>query len=40
MVHDGDELAFGGRDFEIEVLEVNGVVVIDASGGAKGKVEI
>ncbi len=26
--------AFGGRDFEIEALEVDGVVVIDASRGA------
>lgn len=40
MMHDGDELAFGGSNFEIATLEVDGVVVIDASRGAQRKVEI
>jgi len=40
MMHDGDELAFGGSNLEIAPLEVDGVVVIDASRGAQRKVEI
>lgn len=40
MMHDGDELAFGSSNLEITPLEVDGVVVIDASRGALGKVEI
>jgi len=39
-MHDGDELAFGGSNLEIAPLEVDGVVVIDASRGAQRKVEI
>jgi len=40
MMHDGDELPFGGRNFEIVTLEVDGVVVVDAPRGAQRKVEI
>lgn len=40
MMHDGDELAFCGGDFEVMALEVDGVIVVDAPGGAQGKVEI
>ena len=40
VMHDGDGFALGGCDLVIVPLEVDGVVVVDASRAAQGEVEI
>ena len=40
MEQEGDGLAEGGRDFVVLAVEVDGVVVVHAAGGAEREVEV
>lgn len=40
VVNDGDGLAFGGRDFVIASLEVDGVVMVDSARRAQREMKI